>query len=144
MVSVWQVGRGPRDKMWDLVALAWQIRSRVITTSSALAMYWNFFGGPSVGFKRYTSLPCTATSHLMDADDNNRPNAEGVNIHLKMSPAKRQSSRPWYVKVRCTTHYDKIPWERLPCCWPMGYGWNFHHRGNAKLFKSLDPCGPFY
>ena len=50
MVSVWPqwwhpVG-GPRDKIWDLVALVWPIRSRVITTSSALVRYWNFSGGP--------------------------------------------------------------------------------------------------
>ena len=43
---------GPRDKIWDLVALVWPIRSRVITTSSALVRCWNFFRGPSVGFTR--------------------------------------------------------------------------------------------
>ena len=32
----WQPVGGPRDKIWDLVALVWPIRSRVITTSSAL------------------------------------------------------------------------------------------------------------
>ena len=53
------------DKIWDLVALVWPMRSRVITTSSALVRCWNFFGGPSVGFTRYRSLPCTATSHLV-------------------------------------------------------------------------------
>ena len=50
MVSVWpqwwQPVGGPRDKIWDLVALVWPIRSRVITTSSALVRCWNFFGGP--------------------------------------------------------------------------------------------------
>ena len=40
-------------------------RSRVIITSSALVKCWNVFGGPSVGFKRYRCLPCTATSHLV-------------------------------------------------------------------------------
>ena len=69
MVSVspqwWQPVGGSRDKTWDLVALVWPIRSRVITTSSALVSCWNFFGGPSVGFTRYRSLPCTATSHLV-------------------------------------------------------------------------------
>ena len=43
----------------------WPIRRRVITTSSALVMCWYFFGGPSGGFTRYISLPCTATSHLV-------------------------------------------------------------------------------
>ena len=54
MVSVsprwWQPVGGPRDRIWDLVALVWPIWSRVITTSSALVRCWNFFGGPSVGF----------------------------------------------------------------------------------------------
>ena len=40
MVSVWpqwwQPVGSPRDKIWDLVALVWPIRSRVITTSSTL------------------------------------------------------------------------------------------------------------
>ena len=69
MVSVWpqwwQPVGGPRDKIWDLVALVWPIRRRVITTSSALVRCWNFFGGPSVVFTRYSYLPCTATSHLI-------------------------------------------------------------------------------
>ena len=45
MVSVWpqwwQPVSGPRDKIWDLVALVWPIRSRAITTSSALVRCWN-------------------------------------------------------------------------------------------------------
>ena len=61
----WQVVGGPRDKIWDFVALVWPIRSRVITTSSALVRCWNFFRGPSVGFTRYRSLPCIDTSHLV-------------------------------------------------------------------------------
>ena len=69
MVSVWpqwwQPVGGPRDRIWDLVALVWPIRSRVITTSSALVRCWNFLGGPSIGFTRERSLPCTATSHLV-------------------------------------------------------------------------------
>ena len=36
-------------KIWDLVALVWPIRSRVISTSSALVKCWNFLGCPSVG-----------------------------------------------------------------------------------------------
>ena len=55
MVSVWpqwcQVVGGPLDKIWALVAFVWPSRSRVITTSSALVMCWNFFGGPSVGLR---------------------------------------------------------------------------------------------
>ena len=47
----WQPVGGPRDKLWDMVALAWPIRSRVITTSSALVRWGYFFGGPSVGVK---------------------------------------------------------------------------------------------
>ena len=50
--------------IWGLVAFVWPIRSRVITTSSALVKCWNFFGGPSVGFTRYRYLPRTDTSHL--------------------------------------------------------------------------------
>ena len=54
MVSVWpqwwQPVRGPRDKIWDLVALVWPIRSRVITTSSALVRCWNFFWWPQCWF----------------------------------------------------------------------------------------------
>ena len=45
----WQVVGVPRDKIWDLVALVWPIRRRVITTSSALVKCWNFFACPSVG-----------------------------------------------------------------------------------------------
>ena len=59
----WQVVGGPRDKIWDFVALVRPIRSRVITTSSALVRCRNLFGGPSVGFRRYRSLPCIDTSH---------------------------------------------------------------------------------
>ena len=40
----------------------WPIRSRVITTSSALVRCWTLLGGPSVGFIRCRSLPCTETS----------------------------------------------------------------------------------
>ena len=54
----WHVVGGPRDKIWNLVALVWPIRNRVITTSWALVKCWSFVGGPSVGFKRYRSLPC--------------------------------------------------------------------------------------
>ena len=61
----WQAVGGPRDKMWDFVALVWPIRSRVITTSSALVRCRNLLGGPSVGFRRYRSLPCIDTSHLI-------------------------------------------------------------------------------
>ena len=55
MLSVWshwwqEVG-GPQDKIWDLVALVWPIRSLVITTSSALVKCSNFFGCSSVGFR---------------------------------------------------------------------------------------------
>ena len=39
----WEVVGGPRDNIWDFVALVWPIRSRVITTSSALVSSWNFF-----------------------------------------------------------------------------------------------------
>ena len=42
----WQAVGGPRDKIWDFVALVWPIRSRVITTSSALVRCWNLLGGP--------------------------------------------------------------------------------------------------
>ena len=52
-------------KIWDFVALVWPIRSRVITTSSALVRCRNILGGPSVGFRRYRSLPCIDTSHLI-------------------------------------------------------------------------------
>ena len=45
------------------VALVWPIRSRVITTSSALVRCLNLLGGPSVGFRRYRSLPCTDSFH---------------------------------------------------------------------------------
>ena len=52
MVSVWpqwwQPVGGPWDRIWDLVALVWPIRSQVITTSSALVRCWNFFVGPSI------------------------------------------------------------------------------------------------
>ena len=41
-----------RDKIQDLVTLVWPIRSRVITTSTALVKCCNFFSGPSVGFNR--------------------------------------------------------------------------------------------
>ena len=61
----WQAVGGPRDKIWDFVALEWLIRSRVITTSSALVRCRNLLGGPSVGFRRYRSLPCIDTSHLI-------------------------------------------------------------------------------
>ena len=51
MVNVWpqwwQTVGGPWDKIWDLVACVWPIRSRVITTSSALVRCWNLFGGSS-------------------------------------------------------------------------------------------------
>ena len=63
--QLWQAVAGPRDKIWDLVALVWPIRSMVITTSSALVKCWKFFGGPSVGFIRYSCLPCTAIPHLI-------------------------------------------------------------------------------
>ena len=59
----WEAVCGPRDKIWDFVALVWPIRSRVITTSSALVRCRNLLGGPSVGFRRYRSLPCIDTSH---------------------------------------------------------------------------------
>ena len=61
----WQAVGGPRDKIWDFVALVWPIRSRVITTSSALVRCRNLLDGPSVGFRRYRSLPCIDTSHLI-------------------------------------------------------------------------------
>ena len=61
----WQAVGGPRDMIWDFVALVWPIRSRVITTSSALVRCRNLLGGPSVGFRRYRSLPCIDTSHLI-------------------------------------------------------------------------------
>ena len=62
----WHVVGGPRDNIWDdFVGLVWPIRSRVITTSSALVRCWNFLGGPSVGFTRYRSLPRIDTSHLV-------------------------------------------------------------------------------
>ena len=48
----WQAVGGPQGKIWDLVALVWPIRSRVITTSSALVKRWNFFGCSNVGFTR--------------------------------------------------------------------------------------------
>ena len=60
--QLWHVVGGSRDKIWALVR---PIRSRIITTSSALVKCWIFFGGPSVGFKRYRCLPCTAISHLV-------------------------------------------------------------------------------
>ena len=50
MLSVWpqwwHVVGGPRDKVWDFVTFVWPIRSRLITTSSALVKCRNFFGGP--------------------------------------------------------------------------------------------------
>ena len=52
----WQVVGGPRDKIWDFVALVWPSRGPVITTSSVLVRRWNFLGGPSVGSTRYRSL----------------------------------------------------------------------------------------
>ena len=62
MVRVWpQCGQavgGPRDKIWDFVLLLWTLRSRFITTSSALVRCRNLLGGPSVGFRRYRSLQC--------------------------------------------------------------------------------------
>ena len=61
----WQAVGGPRDKICDFVALVWPIRSRVITTSSALVRCRNLLSGPSVDFRRYRSLPCTDTSHLI-------------------------------------------------------------------------------
>ena len=61
----WQAVGGPRDKIWDFVALVCRIRSRVITTSSALVRCRNLLGGPSVSFRRYRSLPCIDTSHLI-------------------------------------------------------------------------------
>ena len=46
----------------DLVGLVLPFRSRVIKTSSALVRYWNFFGGPSVGYR----CPIwTDTSHFI-------------------------------------------------------------------------------
>ena len=55
MLSVWpqwwQAVGGIREKICDFVSFVWPIRSRVITTSSALVKCWNFFGGPSVGSK---------------------------------------------------------------------------------------------
>ena len=33
----WQIVDGPRDKIWDFVALVWPIRSRVIKTSQLLS-----------------------------------------------------------------------------------------------------------
>ena len=58
MVRVWwpqclQFVGGPRDKIWDFVALVWPILSWVITTSLALVRCLNFFGGPSVGHKHW-------------------------------------------------------------------------------------------
>ena len=44
-----------QDNMWP-----WYGQS-----SSALVKCWNFFGGPSVGFKEKRSLPCTATCHFI-------------------------------------------------------------------------------
>ena len=44
----WQTVGGPRDRIWDLVAFVWPIRSLVITNSSAQVRCWNFFGGPNV------------------------------------------------------------------------------------------------
>ena len=61
----WRAVGGPWDKIWDFVALVWPIQSRVITTYSALVKSWNLLGGPSVGFRRYRSLPCIDTSHLI-------------------------------------------------------------------------------
>ena len=61
----WQAVGGPWDKIWDFVTLEWPICSRVITTSSALVMCRNLLGGTSVGFRRYRSLPCIDTSHLI-------------------------------------------------------------------------------
>ena len=57
----WQAVGGPRDKIWDFVALVWPIRSRVITTSSALVRCWNLLGD----LRRYRSLPCIDTFHLI-------------------------------------------------------------------------------
>ena len=60
MVSVWpqwwQPVGGPRDKIWDLMALVWPIRSWVITTSSALVRCWNFFSGPTKLLRCFTKL----------------------------------------------------------------------------------------
>ena len=69
MVRVWQQCRQAvpylRDKIWDFVALVWPIRSRVITTFSALVRCRDLLDGPSVGFRWYRSLPCIDTSHLI-------------------------------------------------------------------------------
>ena len=61
----WQPVGGPWDRVWDFVALVWPIWSRVITTSSALVRCRNLLDGPSVGFRRYRSLPCIDTSNLI-------------------------------------------------------------------------------
>ena len=44
----WRVVEGPRDKIWDFVAL--------VITSSALVRYWNFVGGSSIGFKKINKI----------------------------------------------------------------------------------------
>ena len=64
MVSVcpqwWQPVGGPRDKIWNLVALVWPIRSRVITTSSALVRCWNFLAVTCFGLKINELPSCIA------------------------------------------------------------------------------------
>ena len=60
----WQAVGGPRDRIWDFVALVWPIRNRVITTSSGLVTCRNLLDGPSVCVRRYICLPCIDTSHL--------------------------------------------------------------------------------
>ena len=61
----WKAVVGPRDNILDFVAFVWPIRSRVITTYSALVRCRNLLDCHSVGFRRYISLPCTDTSHLI-------------------------------------------------------------------------------
>ena len=63
--QLWQAGGGPRDKIWDFVALVWPIRRRIITTSSGFVRCGNFLGGPSVCFMGYRYLLCIDTSPLI-------------------------------------------------------------------------------
>ena len=138
MVSVWpqwwQPVGGPRDKIWDLVALVWPIRSRVITTSSALVRCWNFFGGPSVGIYRDCSLKCDELLMSLPAclvfkwlwfmSVMKQGKSEGFESCDR--PIVRK--RPIWVKIgdvlsRVTLKFDGWPWKTigasLLCCFKL-------------------------
>ena len=82
----WQAVGGPRDKIWDFVALVWPIRNPVIITSSALIRCRNLLVGPSVGFRRYRSLPCIDTSHLIWSPVEYKSLPVASNLQSEQSP----------------------------------------------------------